>query len=942
MNMKALDRSFARAGYLLLCFVMFPLLAEGDDRESGPQSEVLPTGQTISPLAAPGAHLDWLNPGLADFPHFVAGGGITTVISPDQQTLLALTSGHNLLGGKGKKRTDVGQYVFVFNIAGANPVQKQVLRVPNTFAGIAFDPGGKKFYVGGGKDDNVHTFVLQADGSWSEVGSPIVLGHTAGNGLWLKQSVPVPVTAGVAVTPDGKTLVVANLCNDSISIIDLESESVTKELDLRPGKLDTTMGGTPGGEYPFWVALKGNDTAYVSSIRDREIVVVHLGDQPGVVTRIKTAGNPNHLLIDRAGKNLYASTDNSDNVDIIDTARNAVVKSIKTTATNDVLTEGLWDLHGASPNSLALSPDEHVLYVTNGGLNSVAVIQGVPLQPKVEGLIPTAFYPHSISVSGDGQRLYIIHGKSPTGPNSEKQVGQLHYVEELLKSSLLTVPVPDAHTLSDLTRRVAENDLLSAKPRPGDQQLMTRLRRRIKHVVYIIKENRTYDQILGDLDRGNGDATLAEYGSAVTPNFHHLASQFVCLDNFYDSGDVSANGWPWSTSARETDIGVKSVGLEYSDRGTTYDYEGTNRNINVGLNSLAARVAANPVTPEDPNLLPGTADVAAPDGGGGNEPGRGYIWNAVLRAGKTVRNYGCFLDISRYFLPPPDRIPAERHPFKKKLVVAYPTKAELFEVTDVYYRGFDQAFPDYWRELEWEREFDEFVKNNNLPSLSLVRLGSDHTGSFDAAIDKVNTPERQQADNDYAVGKLVEKIANSRYKSDTLIFVVEDDAQSGEDHVDAHRSTAYIVGPCVKQGKVVSEFYTTVSMIRTIEDILSLEHLNLHTAAARPMTEVFDLNQKDWDFHAEPSSYLADTDLPVPNKQGAILHPSHDAAYWAEKTQQFDFTKEDNLSDPEAFNRIIWAGLKGSVEYPVERSGKNLRNNRPEQTGVGRRDTQGG
>ncbi|HZC35724.1 MAG TPA: bifunctional YncE family protein/alkaline phosphatase family protein, partial [Chthoniobacterales bacterium] len=853
MKIKALDCSFTSAGYVLLCFAMLPLLAAADDRESGLQSEILPTGQSITPLAAPGAHLDWLNPGLADFPKFVSGGGITTVISPDQQTLLALTSGHNLLGGKSRKRIDAGQFIFVFNNGEVNPVQKQVLRVPNSFAGIAFDPGGKKFYVGGGKDDNVHTFILQSDNSWSETGLPIALGHTKGNGLSFKQSAPLPVTAGIAVTPDGKTLVVANLCNDSISIIDLESESVTKELDLRPGKLDTTLAGKPGGEYPFWVALKGNDTAYISSIRDREIVVVHLGDQPSVVTRIKTAGNPNHLLIDRAGNYLYATADNSDSVDIIDTARNAIVKSIKALAPNDVLTEGFWNLHGASPNSLALSPDEHILYVTNGGLNSIAVIQGVPLQPKVQGLIPTGFYPHCISVSGDGRRLYIIHGKSPTGPNSEKQVGQLHYVEELLKSSLLTVPVPNAHTLSDLTRRVAENDLLSAKPRPADQQLMVQLRRRIKHVVYIIKENRTYDQILGDLDRGNGDATLAEYGRAVTPNFHRLASQFVCLDNFYDSGDVSANGWPWSTSARETDIGVKSVGLQYSDRGTTYDYEGTNRNINVGLSSLASRVAANPVTPEDPDLLPGTADVAAPDGGGENQPGRGYIWDAVLRVGKSVRNYGCFLDISRYFLPPPDRIPTERHPFEKKLVVAYPTKAELSDATDVYYRGFDQAFPDYWRELEWEREFNEFVKGNNLPSFSLVRLGSDHTGSFDTAIDKVNTPERQQSDNDYAVGKLVERIANSRYKSDTLIFIVEDDAQSGEDHVDAHRSTAYIVGPYVKQGKVVSKFYTTVSMIRTIEDILSLEHLNLHTATARPMAEVFDLNQKDWNFHAEPS-----------------------------------------------------------------------------------------
>jgi DNA-binding beta-propeller fold protein YncE len=800
------------------------------------------------------------------------------------------------------------------------------LPVPNTFAGIAFDPSGQKFYVGGGKDDNIHVFTLQGDGSWAETGSPIALGHNAGEGLALEAN--PPVTAGIAVTPDGQRLVVANFFNDSISIVDLTGERVEKELDLRPGKLDTKAAGTPGGEYPFWVALKANDTVYVSSVRDREIVVVHLADSARVVARIKTGGNPNRLLLDRACKYLYASADNSDSVDIIDTDRNVVVKTIKTAATNNELTEGFWDLHGASPNSMALSPDEHTLYVTNGGLNSVAVIQGVPVQPRTIGLIPTAFYPTSISVSADGQRLYILNAKSRTGPNGGKQIGPFHYVEELLRSSLLTVPVPDSRVLADLTRRVAENDLLSAKSRPADQQLMAQLRRKIRHVVYIVKENRTYDQILGDLDRGNGDPSLAEFGSAVTPNFHHLAAQFVCLDNFYDSGDVSANGWPWSTSGRESDIGVKSVGLLYSKRGTTYDYEGTNRGINVGLASLASRVAANPITPEDPNLVPGTADVAAPDGAGGNAPGQGYLWNAVLRAGKTLRNYGFFLDGTRYELPAPDNIPLERHSFEKKLVVAYPTRAELLDRTDPYFRGFDQAYPDFWREAEWEREFDEFVKNNNLPSLSLVRLGADHTGSFGKAIDEVNTPERQQADNDYAVGKLVEKIAGSRYKTDTLIFIVEDDAQSGEDHVDSHRSTAYIVGPYIKQGKVVSEFYTTVSMLRTIEDLLALEHLNLHTATARPMAEIFDLNQKDWSFRAEPSSYLAGTQLPVPKKQGSILHPTHDAAYWTEKTRQFDFSKEDNLSDPDQFNRIIWAGLKGDAEYPAERSGRNLRNHR--------------
>src|SRR5258707_3064852 len=238
------------------------------------------------------------------------------------------------------KEKDAGQYIFVFNIAGATPVQKQVLPVPNTFAGIAFDPDGKRFYVGGGKDESIQTFTLQADGFWSETGFPIALGHNAGNGLGLKRSEPIRVTAGIAVTEDGKTLVVANFCNDSISIIDLLSESVTKELDLRPGKLDTNRAGTPGGEYPFWVALRGNDTAYVSSIRDREIVVIHLGDKPNVVARIKTAGNPNHLLVYRARNNFYASPDKRYRVEIIDTGPKATIKTIKTGATNDVLTQG--------------------------------------------------------------------------------------------------------------------------------------------------------------------------------------------------------------------------------------------------------------------------------------------------------------------------------------------------------------------------------------------------------------------------------------------------------------------------------------------------------------------------------------------------------------------------------------------------------------------------
>ena len=899
--------------------------------------QMLPTGEAVSPLDAPGSRIQELNPGLADLPDFVAGGGITTVLSPDQKTLLVLTSGYNSGAGVAadKKSLDTDQYVFVFDASGEQPQQKQVIRVPNSFAGIAFDPSGEKFYLGGGKDDDVHIF-LRKDGSWQEAGSLISLAHNGGNGLRRKET--PPVTAGLAVTADGKTLAVANLENDSISIVDLTAEEVRQELDLRPGKIDSVHQGEAGGEYPFWVAIKGSEVAYISSLRDREVVVVTLSKPSAeVLARIKVAGNPNRLILDHSGRYLFVAEDNSDSVDIIDTQSNKIVKTIKVAGPEEYLPDRVSHYRGFSPNSLALSPDDNTLYVTDGGVNCLTVIDlfagatakeiksaetsgkgnGLPLQPRVAGMIPTGFYPSSVSVSGDGQRLFVVNGKSQTGPNpgnfDHKNPNQ--YVLELLRSSLLTIPVPAREQLVETTKTVAENDQFSAKPPDSDRFLIGVLRHRIKHLIYIVKENRTYDQILGDLDRGNGDRSLTQFGAEVTPNFHHLAQQFVCLDNFYDSGDVSANGWPWSTAGRESDFGVKTVVLSYAKRGTTYDFEGTNRDINVGLTSLADRVAANPLSPEDPDLLPGTADVAAPDGGTSAEEGMGYLWNVALKAGKSVRNYGFFCDLSRYEEPPPETIPLERHPYEKKLQVAYPTKAGLIERTDPYFRGFDTAFPDYWRELEWEREFDKFIRDGQMPDLCLVRFMEDHMGSFKKAIDGINTPERQQADNDYAVGRLVEKIAASPFKDETLIFVVEDDAQNGADHVDSHRSTAYVVGPFVKQGQVVSQFYTTVNVLRTIEDLLGTDHLSIHTATARPMAEVFDLKEEHWKFQAEPSKYLKETGLPLPNKIGA-LHPTHGAAYWAAATAQFDFSKEDNLGDPDAFNRIIWEGLKGGIPYP--------------------------
>ena len=258
--------------------------------------------------------------------------------------------------------------------------------------------------------------------------------------------------------------------------------------------------------------------------------------------------------------------------------------------------------------------------------------------------------------------------------------------------------------------------------------------------------------------------------------------------------------------------------------------------------------------------------------------------------------------------------PREPYPFRKKIIVSRPSNPELYKFGDPYYRGFDPGYPDFYREAEWEREFDSYVKNKNLPSFEAVQLPVDHMGDFDTAISRVNTPEKQQADNDYAAARLIDHVAHSPYRDSTLIFVIEDDSQDGPDHVDAHRTTAYVVGPYVRHGMVVSSYYTTVSMVRTMEDILGLDHLNLNTATTRPMTDIFDMNQKEWTFEAKPSAVLLQTDLPLSAtareaaKASRPVKVSHDVGYWAEKTAGFDFSIEDRV-DPELFNRVIWEGL---------------------------------
>ncbi|GAA4765054.1 hypothetical protein GCM10023219_07290 [Stakelama sediminis] len=981
-------------------WVALPVLAgallSGDSLAGQPlekaQATVLSTSKRITPTAAPGAQFGALNPGLKDYPDYTADHAVNSALSPDGKTLLVLTSGYNRVYAPPVKTFDKdtgkftfvyptgktvasasNEYVFIYALTDARPKLTQVIQVPDTFSGIAWNPdqaAHPEFYVAGGVDDDVHVYRM-AGGTWREAGAPIALEHKAGLGLADK-----PMAAGLAVSPDGSRLMVANLENDSVSLIDLAARKVVAEQDLRPGKIDPAKHGVPGGEYPFDVVFQGNDKAYVSSLRDREVDVLKIAPSAIAVTgRIRLAGQPNHMLLDKSGKRLFVTSDNSDTLDIIDTGDERAIEHVRTVAPPAVFPDSA-GLKGANPNNLALSPDGRTLFVTDGGTNAVAIIRlgrdalplagdddddraadakgdddddALPAASKVVGLIPTGWYPDAVAINPQSGHLIVLNAKSPPGPNAghcntesyKRVVGPCipknQYVLQLEKAGMLDLPMPDGATLAELTRQVAANNAFNRPEEDAkDRRVMAFLHQHIHHVIYIVRENRTYDQVLGDLDEGNGDPSLAILGP-YAPNAHRWADQFVDLDNFYDSGEASNTGWDWSTAGRTNDYLEKNAPVNYAGRGLTYPSEGANRNINVGYGDLAQRRRANPETPDDPDLMPGTADVAALDGPDANEAGQGYLWNSALRAGLSLRNYGFFGDLTRYFAPEKSAafVKMPHDPFAAKVRQFFPTKAALREHSDPYFRGFDNKYPDYWRYREWKREFDLYAAHRDLPTLNLVRLMHDHFGDFSDAIDGVNTIATEMADNDYAVARLIQDVAHSPYARDTLIFVIEDDAQAGADHVDAHRSVGFVVGPYVKHHAVVSTHYTTVNMLRTMEEVLGMKPLGLNDGLARPMSDVFDTGQADWTYDAVVPKVLRTTKLPLPPQRVAAndsVEPCagksmRSAAYWARAMRGQDFTQEDHLDTPR-FNAALWRGLAPGAPYPAARNDVDLRKGR--------------
>lgn len=959
----------------------------------------LPNGQVITPLAASGAVLQTLDPHLPAHPDFRAGGAISMAVSPDRQRLVVMTSGFNKLfkplppsanSYRARKPVvDAGdEYLFLYDISGsaaAAPKPLQVVKLPQSFPSLAFSPDGKKLYASGGAADGIFVFVMR-DGRLAANGT-IALGHASfakrlraaekpfahalGSGIGIATAA---MAGGLAVSPDGRLLLAANTMNDSVSLIDTARRRVLWEADLRPFRQGRS--GTPGGETPFGVALapRGDGTlmAYAASLRDREIVVLPARSHapaPQDIQRIPLSGNPNMLVLDAARRRLYAPQDNADRIAVIDTS--AVSLSAQWPATPQS-----WQPYGgAAPNQAAINPDGSRLYVSLGGSNAVAVIDTAHGDAGPIGLIPTGWYPHAVALGGAESAVYAGNGRSIAGPNpreADRTSGQ--YVLQLSQGALLSMPLPAPQSLAGLSAQVAANNHITGAPlaMPAqDQAKLAFLRAHIHHVVYVLKENRTFDQVLGDLGNGaNGDPSLAMFPQAVTPNLHALARGFVTLDNFFCAGQVSGNGWPWSTAARETDYGVKTIPMVYARRGFADGAEGTARNVNVAMAAPARAQAyldpdgdgegnAKPASPDAAraaprglyaaldhalpggmaNMLPGSANEFAANGPAGTPRERGFLWDGALRAGVSVRNYGFMLDISRYELKPGQGgVALARDAFAHHTQMAWPANTSLAPLTDLYFRGFDNLYPDLWRIGEWQREFAGFAARGDMPGLMLVRLMHDHMGDFCAALPPydapgcpaggLNTPDLQQADNDYATGLLVQSIAHSRFAGDTLIVVLEDDSQNGPDHVDAQRSTAYFAGAFVRQGAVVSTRYSTVDALRTMESVLGIAPLNLNDAHARAMLDLFDPAQTRWSYQAVVPGVLKQSLLGAELAQisdHAMLsapppaRPHGDGAWWAAATRGFDFSAEDRMPAA-SFNRVLWQGLMAAPLPPSLRA----------------------
>ena len=927
MAMTSRHRSMIVAAFCAACVwssshlpasaAMRPYQSVGGDLQGG----LLPTGLYITPLLAPGSSFQWLTTGLRPDGTANGGGPISTALSPDGKTLAVLTSGYNdnyftttgtpitapildpATGQPTGKTTTTFQWLFVYDVSGTRPVQKQQIQLAAAFDGVAFGKGGRTLYLSGGQADEVFIYSLHA-GTWAVDPPFVVLGHNPNPGNVLNST---PQAAGVSVSPDGSQLFVANYNNNSVSVIDTYTHQKIREIPI-PGV------SSWGGQYPIWVtphsASSGKtDKLYVSTTR---VGCVDVLTSSGGQKCIAVGGEPGKSILSSDGARLYVVNPNLDRVDVIDTTSDDVVQTI------DVRRHG-YAYYGAIPNSLALDAHGTRLYVTIAGENAVGVIDLA--SGTLIGRIPTAWYPSSVQIVNN--RLYVTNMKNNAGPNpfnedvpAQEEKKNVTYRDDydlaLMKGGLETIPVPDPATLAYLSTIVDANNAFDTSH--GVSAMMRFLRTKIKHVIFIQKENRTYDQVLGDLPEGNGDPQLTYFPRNISPNFHQLALQFADLDNFYTAGDVSGDGWNWDFEGYSNDINRQGTPIRYANNGdlqtsifNAIDYKG------------ATDVFGNHAAEDNEGTSDETPGVTG-----------GYLWDAALRAGVSFRHYALYLAGNEQYVRHADRVGA---------IQGYPQYQALANWTNLYFYQWDTAIPDEWRYEVWKDQFDRDVKNGTMPQLEMMCIMMDHTGSFSNNVAHLDTPQLDVASNDHAIGEIVDAVSHSPLWASTAIFIVEDDSQNGADHVDAHRSTAWVISPYVKSHSVINAFYSTINVDRTMEDLLGMDHLGFNDANAVSMDDVFTTQPNLQPYQTiipgslckppvDPTLVPACHDPSMRNRITPAVAPLHDGQWWIDATKGLSFRHPDEI-DADYYNHLLWKGTMGErVPYPTERSGVDLSVNR--------------
>jgi YVTN family beta-propeller protein len=718
--------------------------------------------------------------------------------------------------------------------------------------------------------------------------------------------------------------------NDPDTFAQPTSVAIYNSAGIEVGRytFSSSFGGTPN--FPLAIAtLKDGSKTYVASQRDSAVYVLDTATPgaPSLIGKISTGSHPSGLLFNKSQSRLFVANAHSDTVSVVSTSSDSVLSTL-------LLRSGrLKNVPGATPVGLGLSPDQKTLYVALGDMNAVAVADVNGSDLDLRGYIPVAWYPTAVVTSTDGSKLLVTNAKGVKTRNPSTGYVQWEFNDNpwydlnTIRGTISVISVPSRSGLAHFTDQVmANNGLNDSRPNAGgnwayDHSLdsIGLKAGKIEHVIYIVKENRTYDQVLGDLPQGNGDPSLVLFGHNITPNQHALAQRFVLLDNFYDAGEASGDGWPWSTQSMANEYVIKDLPYNYSGRGRNYDFEGQNNGYLTGGHPAKDPngVTLSPVY--FPNGAPAVPDVAEAPGG--------HIWDAVRAAKLSYRNYGFFYSFGVATGNPPIPVIPDNYPASTGI---QPAGRDLAGISDFDFRRYDNDFPDSnapkdygclyqlstygaynmpSRFAEWKREFSLMLKNdpsgNSVPAFMTVRFHHDHTqgvtpGKF--------TPSAEVADNDYAVGELVETISHSPIWKNTAIFIIEDDAQDGPDHVDAHRSIAFVISPYIKHGSVDHRFYNTDSLLKTMEMLLGLAPLTQYDAIASPIDDFDNHPSNDSPYAAiEPSSDIICQKTP----SLSVFKRGNPMRKWALESAKMDFDHPD--SAPAAkLNLILWKSVKGA------------------------------